>query len=44
MWAIAAGVLCAVAGILLFLEQRWAEDVNLAFFHFVDEDFAGHLD
>lgn len=31
-WAIATGVLCAVAGILLFLEQRWAEDVNLAFF------------
>src|SRR5204863_9246582 len=26
------GVLLAGAGALLFLEQRWAEDVNLAFF------------
>ena len=26
------GILLAVAGVLLFLEQRWAENVNLAFF------------
>jgi len=31
-WGIAAGVLLAVALGLLYLEQRWAEDVNLAFF------------
>jgi 4-hydroxybenzoate polyprenyltransferase len=30
-WPVAAGLL-AVAGLLLFLEQRWAENVNLAFF------------
>jgi 4-hydroxybenzoate polyprenyltransferase len=30
LWAMAA--LLAVSGALLFLEQRWAEDVNLAFF------------
>lgn len=30
-WA-AAGVLLAVTGTLLFLEQRWAEQVDLAFF------------
>lgn len=29
---IATGILLAVAGVLLFLEQRWAENVNLAFF------------
>jgi len=29
---ILAGALLVVAGTLLFLEQRWAEDVNLAFF------------
>jgi 4-hydroxybenzoate polyprenyltransferase len=29
---IATGVLLAIAGVLLFLEQRWAEHVNLAFF------------
>ena len=31
-WGIAAGVLLAAAFGLLWLEQRWAEDVNLAFF------------
>ena len=29
---IATGILLALAGMLLFLEQRWAENVNLAFF------------
>jgi 4-hydroxybenzoate polyprenyltransferase len=29
---IVSGVLLAAAGVLLFLEQRWAEQVNLAFF------------
>ena len=29
---IATGILLALAGTLLFLEQRWAENVNLAFF------------
>jgi 4-hydroxybenzoate polyprenyltransferase len=33
MWAAPAfGVALAAAGALLILEQRWAEDVNLAFF------------
>jgi 4-hydroxybenzoate polyprenyltransferase len=31
-WGILAGVLFAAALGLLYLEQRWAEDVNLAFF------------
>jgi 4-hydroxybenzoate polyprenyltransferase len=31
-WGIAAGVMLAAAFLLLYLEQRWAEDVNLAFF------------
>lgn len=31
-WGILAGWLAVGAGVLLFLEQRWAEDVNLAFF------------
>ena len=31
-WGIAAGVLLAAAFGLLYVEQRWAEDVNLAFF------------
>jgi len=30
---IVSGVLLAAAGVLLFLEQRWAEQVNLAFFN-----------
>ena len=31
-WGIAAGALLAAAVGLLYVEQRWAEDVNLAFF------------
>src|SRR5437867_1162893 len=32
VWSPAAWVSLAMAGVLLSLEQRWAEDVNLAFF------------
>ena len=31
-WSAAAWIPLAAAGFLLFLEQKWAEDVNLAFF------------
>jgi 4-hydroxybenzoate polyprenyltransferase len=31
-WSAAAGVCYAGTVVLLWLEQRWAEDVNLAFF------------